>query len=223
MSLRIAFFSISFFGFVLLSLYRAMLGASLAIKLYREPVSSLEELLRSDLKVAVAANSSIQDYFSDATSTSIQAQIWREKLQPEADKAFLSSTFNFTQQMALGQVTDTILFGVFQSISGYGGHYPCRIQSVKRDYRKIDNGMIYQKNWPFTRLFNFHLFKMHERGVLRQIQNKHLEYGKTDCGLSEPRTIGLINCATLAVLLVIGYILAFLTFILEFCSRKRKQ
>ena len=77
--------------------------------------------------------------------------------------------------MALGEVTDTILFGVFQSISGYGGHYPCRIQSVKRDYRKIDNGMIYQKNWPFTRLFNFHLFKMHERGVLGQIQNKHLE------------------------------------------------
>ena len=92
-----------------------MLGASLAIKLYREPVSSLEELLHSDLKVAVAANSSIQDYFSDATSTSIQAQIWREKLQPEADKAFLSSTFNFTQQMALGQVTDTILFGVIRT------------------------------------------------------------------------------------------------------------
>ena len=100
MSLRIAFFSISFFGFVLLSLYRAMLGASLAIKLYREPVSSLEELLSSDLKVAVAANSSIQDYFSHASSASIQAQIWREKLQPEAENgAFLSSTFNFTQQV----------------------------------------------------------------------------------------------------------------------------
>ena len=85
---------------MLLSLYRAMLGASLAIKLYREPVSSLEELLSSDLKVAVAANSSIQDYFSHASSASIQAQIWREKLQPEAENgAFLSSTFNFTQQV----------------------------------------------------------------------------------------------------------------------------
>ena len=219
MSLRIAFFSISFFGFLLISLYRAMLGASLAIKLYREPVSSLEELLDSDLKVAIAANSSIQDYFSKANSTSIQAKIWREKLQNKED-SFLSSTFNFTEKMAQNEVSDTILFGVFQSISGYGGHYPCRIQSVKRDYRKIDNGMIYQKNWPFTRLFNFHLFKMHERGVLRQIQNKHLEYSKTDCGLSEPRTIGLVNVASLAVLLTIGYVLAVLTFILEFCSQK---
>ena len=219
MSLRIAFFSISFFGFLLISLYRAMLGASLAIKLYREPVSSLEELLDSDLKVAIAANSSIQDYFSKANSTSIQAKIWREKLQNKED-SFLSSTFNFTEKMAQNEVSDTVLFGVFQSISGYGGHYPCRIQSVKRDYRKIDNGMIYQKNWPFTRLFNFHLFKMHERGVLRQIQNKHLEYSKTDCGLSEPRTIGLVNVASLAVLLTIGYVLAVLTFILEFCSQK---
>ena len=218
MSLRIAFFSISFFGFLLISLYRAMLGASLAIKLYREPVSSLEELLDSDLKVAIAANSSIQDYFSKANSTSIQAKIWREKLQNK--DSFLSSTFNFTEKLAQNEVSDTILFGVFQSISGYGGHYPCRIQSVKRDYRKIDNGMIYQKNWPFTRLFNFHLFKMHERGVLRQIQNKHLEYSKTDCGLSEPRTIGLVNVASLAVLLTIGYVLAVLTFILEFCSQK---
>ena len=199
-----------------------MLGASLAIKLYREPVSSLEELLDSDLKVAIAANSSIQDYFSKANSTSIQAKIWREKLQNKED-SFLSSTFNFTEKMAQNEVSDTILFGVFQSISGYGGHYPCRIQSVKRDYRKIDNGMIYQKNWPFTRLFNFHLFKMHERGVLRQIQNKHLEYSKTDCGLSEPRTIGLVNVASLAVLLTIGYVLAVLTFILEFCSQKWKR
>ena len=42
-----------------------MLGASLAIKVYRDPVSSLEDLLVSDMKLVISANSSIQDYFSD--------------------------------------------------------------------------------------------------------------------------------------------------------------
>ena len=89
----------------------------------------------------MAANSSIEDYFSGAISGSIQAEIWKAKLQRKG--ALLSDTANFTDKIASGEVPDTILFGVFQSISGYGGHYPCRIQSVKRDYRKIDNGMIF--------------------------------------------------------------------------------
>ena len=42
-----------------------MLGASLAIKVYRDPVSSLEDLLVSDMKLVISENSSIQDYFSD--------------------------------------------------------------------------------------------------------------------------------------------------------------
>ena len=53
-----------------------MLGASLAIKIYRDPVSSLNDLLESDLKIAVAANSSIQDYFSDAPPSSIQGEVY---------------------------------------------------------------------------------------------------------------------------------------------------
>ena len=47
-SLRIIFFGISFCGFVMISLYRAMLGASLAIKISKPPVSSLADLLRDD-------------------------------------------------------------------------------------------------------------------------------------------------------------------------------
>ena len=37
---------------------------------YRDPVSSLEDLLDSDIKLVISANSSIQEYFSDAEPSS---------------------------------------------------------------------------------------------------------------------------------------------------------
>ena len=47
-SLRIIFLTISLLGFYIISIYRAMLGASLAVRIFKEPVSELEELLLSD-------------------------------------------------------------------------------------------------------------------------------------------------------------------------------
>ena len=47
-SLRIIFLTISLLGFYMISIYRAMLGASLAVRIFKEPVSELEELLLSD-------------------------------------------------------------------------------------------------------------------------------------------------------------------------------
>ena len=47
-SLRIIFLTISLLGFYIISIYRAMLGASLAVRIFKEPVSELEELLLRD-------------------------------------------------------------------------------------------------------------------------------------------------------------------------------
>ena len=40
--------TISLLGFYMISIYRAMFGASLAVRIFKEPVSELEELLLSD-------------------------------------------------------------------------------------------------------------------------------------------------------------------------------
>ena len=44
--------------------------------------------------------------------------------------------------------------------------YPCTLASVPIDYRKLGNGMLFQKNWPYSALINFHLFKVGEFNVL---------------------------------------------------------
>ena len=44
--------------------------------------------------------------------------------------------------------------------------YPCTLASVPIDYRKLGNGMLFQKNWPYSALINFHLFKVGESNVI---------------------------------------------------------
>ena len=68
--------------------------------------------------------------------------------------------------------------GIFEATNQYP-QYPCQVLAGHRQYRKRDNGMVFQQNWPFTKLFNYHLFKMRERGILQQLQlnywNKHMD------------------------------------------------
>ncbi len=67
-----------------------MLGASLAVKIYREPVDSLESLLKSDYQILVVNGSSISRYFSEANPDTVQGQIWSQKMT--SANAFIEST-----------------------------------------------------------------------------------------------------------------------------------
>ena len=55
--------------------------------------------------------------------------------------------------------TNDILFGVYQPIRMMK-EYPCTISSVPIDYRKLGNGMVFQRNWAYSKLINFHLLKV---------------------------------------------------------------
>ena len=50
--------------------------------------------------------------------------------------------------------------GVAQPIIHVVKEYPCKLKSVPGDYRKIGNGMLFQKDWPYTNLINYHLYNV---------------------------------------------------------------
>ena len=52
-----------------------------------------------------------------------------------------------------------ILFAVFQPIQ-LMKEYPCELTSVPIDYRKRGNGLLFQKNWSYSKLINHNLFKV---------------------------------------------------------------
>ena len=56
-------------------------------------------------------------------------------------------------------MSNSILISIYESISTMP-EYPCYISSFPQDYMNVGVGMIYTKNWPFTRLFNHHFMKV---------------------------------------------------------------
>ena len=60
-----------------ITLYRSMIGATLAIKIFKPPVSSLEDVLDSDHILLVSNGTSVHSMFKDAPVDSVLSKIVR--------------------------------------------------------------------------------------------------------------------------------------------------
>ena len=65
-SIRIAFVSTSICGFLLITLYRSMISASLAVKIFHHPVSDLDGIVESPYQLMLSKGSSIHNMFLEA-------------------------------------------------------------------------------------------------------------------------------------------------------------
>ena len=74
-STRMAFVSVSFCGFIMMTLYRSFIGASLAVKVFRPPINSIEELLESPYHLLVTNGTSVHKMFTQAENNTIYNQI----------------------------------------------------------------------------------------------------------------------------------------------------
>ena len=178
--MRIAFWSISFLGYIIFTMYQNYIGAFLAIPQFRPPISGIEELLDSSYKISVSKGSSVEKYFTQAENGSIYNQILKNgKINLHKKDIFaienmkkgiqiqnyFAVTLNLLQNSSqkfytiLDKSPNFLVFGVYQPIKSLP-EYPCKIMSVPRDYRKTGNGFVYQKNWPYTNLMNFQMIKV---------------------------------------------------------------
>ena len=113
-SLRTGFFTISLIGFFLISIYKAMLGASLAIKVFKDPITDLHELLdRNDLDLIVSGTSSVKDYFKDAKPGSYQHQLWLNKLN-NTPVNLIKNDETGMKEIATGIRSNAILLAIYE-------------------------------------------------------------------------------------------------------------
>ena len=64
---KILFFCITFAGFIIISLYKAMLSATISISINKAPsVSSFEDILNLKYHIALSANTQLEKLFTDA-------------------------------------------------------------------------------------------------------------------------------------------------------------
>ena len=88
--MRIAFWSISFLGYIIFTMYQNYIGAFLAIPQFRPPISEIEELLDSSYKISVSKGSSVEKYFTQAENGSIYNQILRSNKINLQNKTFFA-------------------------------------------------------------------------------------------------------------------------------------
>ena len=78
----------------------------------------------------------------------------------------------FRRMVNGNQDVNTLLMGIIQPLE-YLPEWNCGGKSVKVDYRKINNGMIYQKNWAFRKLFDYQLLRLKEDGEIDRIKKNY--------------------------------------------------
>ena len=215
-SSRIIFFCVLFSGFVIISLYRAMLGASLAITVEKKPpVSSFEDILRLKYRIALRANTNHEKMFTDAVGNSVEDKIYQAGLLWTLDS---DEKKRFDKSFSNGEIDKTMLLWILQDYIRrdlqYGRHdpdYPCKLSSVAKDVYRLNTGMIYQKNWPYTRLLNQHILKLKEDGIIDMLLNRHFEQRKMLCDKAHTRTPTKIQDAIGSfIILGIGMIVSFI-------------
>ena len=179
-SLRTAFVTISLSGFMIITLYRSMIAASLAIKIYKPPIDTIEEILHSPYNLMITNGSSMHDMFKTAADNSTYKQI------ANSGKLVLTKQdplgFSTGLRSLLKNGGSDLVLAVYQPIK-ISPYYPCLITSVPKDYRKLGNGYIFQKGWPYKDLINFHLLKMYEEGIIKGLSKKWMhENSESSCG-----------------------------------------
>ena len=166
MSAKIAFFVLTFIGFIFITLYRAMLVAFVAVDIQTPPVSSFEDIQSSNYRLAVQSNTAIERIFLHAKAGSVEEKINNSGKLLRFDTGLKV----FLDEMTSDEKThgNVILFHHHEEAK-FSEHHPCKLLKIPNyENENSRTGMIFRKNWPFTRLLNHNLLMMKEKGIMHQ-------------------------------------------------------
>ena len=219
-STKIAFSIIVLAGFFVISVYRAMLVAFVAVEIDTPPIESLNELRRSIYLLAVQRDTYMDSIFLNATPGSAE-----DKLQ-QANKTirFGDNITAFVDKMVSNEPPNAILFCI-DKLAEFSKHYPCTLSIIKsyQQNSKQSSGMVYKKDWPFTNLFNYHLLIMKESGIIDKFFRPYLKVSKHSCPteqiirptLNIPRPVSTNTAFSLYLIIPIGFCSAFVFLLIE--------
>ena len=101
--------------------------------------------------------------------------------------------------------------------------YPCLISSLDIVAAVRWMGFIYQKEWPFSKLFDWHLNNIvRDSGLFRKIYQQHVGHPST-CPKSSMTATYLSQTSMIFAILGIGFLATFCTLFIEMLSVTTKQ
>ena len=179
-SARMSFFVVILSGFFMITFYRAVFVSFVAVDFEAPPVKSFTDISNSEYNLAVFEDSAFDDVTKQATHfPGLKECIERDKI-----KRFPISIESYVENMVDG-TSEAVKSILLDSIMGlqFNKYYPCNLGFVKFTPKDsiLNVGMIFKKNWPYTKLFNFQLLIMKENGMLDRILLDYKKRIKASC------------------------------------------
>ena len=221
-STRICFFVIIVCGFFIITLYRAILVAFVAVNIDIPPVNSLNDIRNSDYLLSVARHSAYDDIFIRAKPGTEEYKLERMKRVVR----FNGSVNKYIDKMISNEKsTENVV--LFSTIMGgiFNNHYPCYLDYIQSAPKstKVSAGMIFKHNWPYTKLLNFHLLTMKENGMFDRLLEPYMNRVKKPCPgdqkirsvLKQPKPLEASKIVFLCTILLAGLVSASILLVVE--------
>ena len=219
-SSKIAFGVVVFAGFVTFSMYRAVLVAFLAAEEDSPPVDNLRGLMNTGLSLAISKGSAMDTVFVNGSPESVEYQL--DKMGKVVRFNKINRYIDLMMEKE-SKASQTILFYLYDVVQD-NDHYPCKLAKIKHSNRKAPTTtMMFQKNWPWKDLFNYHLLAMKESGLMERLYKRTMIKPRTICPhhhtinriVKEPGPIGTSKTFSLYLILLLGMAASLLFFWVE--------
>ena len=227
LSTRLAFVSALLCGFFIITLYRAILVAFVAISNESPPVKDLNEIAQSKYNLAVMKDSTMDEIFLKASDKTEEAKLRNGK----KILRYSIELSHFIDKMVQGKgnASDTILFHHNMS-PRFSDHYPCKLTNIKGYHQnnKQTMGMVFKKNWQFTGFFNYQLLIMKEIGMLDRLFEPYLKSTQKSCAnqqtirtsINIPLPVGMDTAVSLYILILLGFVFSIISLMIELGYKK---
>ena len=201
-----------------------MLAASIAIVVDHPPIQSLKEVLTFSQKLIIWKDTEIERLFELAKEGTIEYKIKQAGLLIPVrlnDSTYLTKFVH-------GAIPNTVLLTwkthgeLMNPNNDPEKPYPCKIKSVGKDYVPLSSGILYSKDWPYTKLINHHMLKLQERGILDLIYNKYKRKKKSTCSNKNENISHSNILETISAFAFLGafYSISLIIFLVEWLGKR---
>lgn len=212
---KILLWTVMMLGVVLFAHVRAGILTKLAVKRPRFEVTSLTEVLNSNVEFGTISGGSSQKFYETAPEGSIQKRIWSTKMKKNFDRVMTTTTDEGLYQVA---TRPSYVYSIYSSIGFSSSLYPCSIRDVGGVFNLKSLAFALRKNSPFTDVFNFALMRLKENGLMDKIIRKWIKNRwEADCKAeNSDAALGLEPLFSLFGLLLLGVCISIVFAVVEF-------
>ena len=203
MSSRISILVFSIGLYVLFAHYTCNLTANMVATPQKEDINSLKDAAEQGFTIGVVAGTS-SEFIVGKLAQGTGIRVERLLQTNETDYTSLLSKFLESEPngMMYSSDLDTINIDGIYSID------------IEESYKQ-EVSFTLQKNSPYSQLFNYHLQRMNEKGMLHRLQQKHLSKPDRRQSLDPPFSLGYNNIVFPFLVIIFGCTAALLTSLFE--------